>query len=648
MKIYLVTAPLTNTNSPYPATAYLAKFLRGLGHEALQKDLGIELLHLLFQPRGLDRLKESFSNSCRPLDAYGKHFLDNFNLFRRYITVAMKLLQLKDESSSYLMINTDFVRNGPTARSYTWSKDIGEKSESMGLWDTALLRAGQYINDIVGAFCELDADFDLCGYGSSLVRQGTSFDPLAERLKLSTIFDDFLEELVPPILISNPDLLAISAPFSGNIYGAFRIAKLCKQARPDLPIVLGGGFPNTELRDLSEPRVFDFFDYVCLDDGEAPLKYLIEHLEGKRAKKDLKRSFFRANGAVRYVSNSQLPDEPHSRTGTPDYRGIDFANYFMDTTRGQHLNTVASTGYVTKSCKLTLAHGCYWRKCTFCDIHLDYVSRFEKTSAAEIVDRMEDLIATTGISSFHFVDEACPPVVLAGVAKLILERGLNVTWFGNIRFDPAFNRTLCKILADSGCIAVTGGLEVASDRILNLMNKGTTIAQVARVARFFSECGVKVHAYLMYGFPTQTEQEVIDSLEVVRQMFANGILSSGFWHRFMVTAHSPIGRTPEKFGALVHEDRTNTVIFARYSIPHIPSPFLDYKSLGLGLKKALASYSIGKGIDRDIGSWFSQEVPPTSLDSDFIRQSLLMRSNVEDEKSSRLTSETSNPLQVET
>lgn len=648
MKIYLVTAPLTNTNSPYPATAYLAKFLRRLGHEALQKDLGIELLHLLFQPQGLDRLKESFSKSSRPPDRYGKHFLDNFILFRKYITIAMKLLRSKDESSSYLMINADFVRNGPTAKSYAWSKDIDEKSESIGLWDTALLRAGQYIQDIVGAFCEIDAHFDLCGYGSTLVRKGTSFDPLAERLDTSTIFDNFLEELIPPILTTDPDLLAISAPFSGNIYGAFRIAKLCRQLRPDLPIVLGGGFPNTELRELNEPRVFDFFDYVCLDDGEAPIKYLIEHLEGKRERKDLKRSFFRSDGAVRYVSNNQLPDEPHSRTGTPDYKGIDFSDYFMDTTRGQHLNTVASTGYVTKSCKLTLAHGCYWRKCTFCDIHLDYVSRFEKTSAEEIVDRMEELFAATGISSFHFVDEACPPVVLAGVAKLILERELNVTWFGNIRFDPAFNRRLCRILAESGCIAVTGGLEVASDRILNLMNKGTTVAQVARVAHFFSECGVKVHAYLMYGFPTQTEQEVIDSLEVVRQMFASGILSSGFWHRFMVTAHSPIGRNPEKFGALVHEDRSNTAIFARYSIPHIPSPFLDYESLGLGLKRALASYCIGKGIDRDIRSWFNQEVPPTSLASDFISQSLLMRTNEEVRKNPRWNSETPNLLQVET
>lgn len=54
-----------------------------------------------------------------------------------------------------------------------------------------------------------------------------------------------------------------------------------------------------------------------------------------------------------------------------------------------------------------------------------------------------------------------------------------------------------------------------------------------------------VHAYLMYGFPTQTAQETIDSLEMVRQMFEQGIIQSGFWHQFAMTAHSPVGLDPK-------------------------------------------------------------------------------------------------------
>ena len=56
----------------------------------------------------------------------------------------------------------------------------------------------------------------------------------------------------------------------------------------------------------------------------------------------------------------------------------------------------------------------------------------------------------------------------------------------------------------------------------------------------------------MYGYPTQTEQETIDSLEMVRQMFEMGILQSGFWHQFAMTAHSPVGKNPEEFGVVPH------------------------------------------------------------------------------------------------
>jgi hypothetical protein len=75
-----------------------------------------------------------------------------------------------------------------------------------------------------------------------------------------------------------------------------------------------------------------------------------------------------------------------------------------------------------------------------------------------------------------------------------------------------------------------------------------TVEQVARVTRNFTEAGVMVHCYLMYGYPTQTVQETVDSLEMVRQLFEAGVLQSGFWHQFAMTAHSPVGIHPEKFG----------------------------------------------------------------------------------------------------
>ena len=145
----------------------------------------------------------------------------------------------------------------------------------------------------------------------------------------------------------------------------------------------------------------------------------------------------------------------------------------------------------------------------------------------------------TGQTGFHFVDEAAPPKALKSLAHALLARKLDISWWGNIRFEKSFNADLCQLLADSGCIAVTGGLEVASDRLLKLMKKGVSVEQVARVTRAFSDAGILVHAYLMYGFPTQTAQDTVDALEYVRQLFAAGCIQSGFFHRFTCTVHSP-------------------------------------------------------------------------------------------------------------
>src|SRR6476620_9245735 len=160
---------------------------------------------------------------------------------------------------------------------------------------------------------------------------------------------------------------------------------------------------------------------------------------------------------------------------------------------------------------------------------------------------MEALIAETGQTGFHFVDEAAPPAGLRALAERLIERKVVCTWWGNIRFEKTFTPKLAALLARSGCVALSGGLEVASDRLLERMQKGVTVAQVARVTRALTDAGIMVHAYLMYGFPTETAQETIDSLERVRQLLAAGVVQSGFWHRFAMTAHSPVGKNPAKY-----------------------------------------------------------------------------------------------------
>ena len=398
------------------------------------------------------------------------------------------------------------------------------------------------------------------------------------------------------------------------------MARQIKNHAPQTVVVMGGGYVNTELRELKDARVFDFVDYLTLDDGEAPFLHLLESLRTPEAPAKLLRTFRRENGVVVFQTTPGLHDIPLKECGTPTYDGLPLNKYLSLCELLNPMHRLWSDGRWNK---LTLAHGCYWKKCTFCDITLDYIGRYEDQGATLIVDRMEKLIAETGQTGFHFVDEAAPPKTLEAMARLIIERGLTVTWWGNIRFEKSFTPELAKLLAASGCVAMSGGLEVASDRLLQLMEKGVTVEQVARVTHAFTQNGIMVHAYLMYGFPTQTVAETVDALERVRQLFVEGCLQSAYWHRFACTVHSPIGKDPERYGIVLHETPST---FARNDVAFTDQTGVDHDALTPGLRKALYNYMHGFGLNDDVRKWFDfklpHKLPKANVPAHFIRHAL--------------------------
>jgi radical SAM superfamily enzyme YgiQ (UPF0313 family) len=409
-------------------------------------------------------------------------------------------------------------------------------------------------------------------------------------------------------------------PFPGNVYAAFRIAQFIKVASPDTKIVLGGGFVNTELRELTDPRVFNFVDFITLDAGERPLLALIEYLQGRRSVERLVRTFVRnADNTVCY-QNWLEPDVPFEDIGTPTWDGLPLDRYLSLLDMLNPMHRLWSDGRWNK---LTIAHGCYWKKCSFCDVSLDYISRYETATAELLVDRIEQIIAETGQTGFHFVDEAAPPKVLKALAEELIRRKVTISWWGNIRFEKTFTPELAELLADSGCIAMSGGLEVASDRLLKLMQKGVSVEQVAQVTRGFADAGILVHAYLMYGFPTQTLQDTVDALEYVRQLFENGCIQSGFFHRFTCTVHSPVGQDPAAYGIALQP--LPPISFAKNDVAFIDPAGVDHDLLGQGLKKAIYNYMHGIGLEEDVRNWFDLprgQVPKPSVPKQKIARAL--------------------------
>ncbi len=615
---------MTQLNTPYPATAYLTGFLRshaeGVGVEVAQADPALELFLRLFSRAGLGavlaELEEratEFGDADMPASvahflACGQHYVDT-------VDAVVRFLQGRDPSLALRLAGRELVPEGPRFDALADGAEDDDEPLAwafggLGTTDRAKHLASLYVDDLGDAVRDgIDRRFELSRYAEQLALSAPSFDPLQEALDAPpTLIDAMLDELTGELLAQHrPDLVGLTVPFPGNVYGALRIARAIKALAPATRVVLGGGYVNTELRELSEPRVFDYVDYITLDDGARPLLALLAHLRAQPGAPaaPLVRTFVRKRGAVVYEHDPSQHDISLRDAGTPTYDGLPLDRYVSLFEMLNPMHRLWSDGRWNK---LTVAHGCYWKKCGFCDISLDYISRYDPVSADLLVDRIEALIADTGQSGFHFVDEAAPPSGLRGLAERLLERNVVITWWGNIRFEKKFTAELAELLAASGCVAISGGLEVASDRLFELMQKGVTVEQVARVTRAFSAAGVMVHAYLMYGFPTETEQETIDSLERVRQLFAADCIQAAFWHRFAATAHSPIGLDPARYG--IELERAPVTSFARNGLAFVDPTGTDHDFLGAGLRRAVYNYMHGLGVDADVRSWFGERRKP--------------------------------------
>jgi radical SAM superfamily enzyme YgiQ (UPF0313 family) len=544
------------------------------------------------------------------------------SLERAYVETidpVIRFLQGRDPTLASRICQGAFLPQGPRF-SATDSDNRESLNRSHNQTDRAMHLATWYLEDLADLVqATLVPHFALSRYAESIAMQATTYDRLEEALAhpMSLTDEWMAEALWRHVERHQPSVVGISVPFPGNLYGALRIGQQLRARKPEIKVVLGGGYPNTELRRVQESRLFEVVDFVTIDDGERPFLCVLEYLQGKRVEGDLCRTFLRSGQNVVWRNGAREPDVPQAQVGTPTYDGLHLDQYIsvLDTLNPMH--RLWSDGHWNK---LTVAHGCYWKQCTFCDVGLDYIGRYDLSPGELLVDRIEALIAETGSRGFHFVDEAAPPVGLKQLALSLLERGVIISWWGNVRFESAFTPDLCRLLAASGCIALSAGLEAACDRLLELVKKGITVDQTVRVVQACRNAGILVHAYLMYGIPSETIGETVESLERVRQLFAHDLIQSAFWHRFTTTAHSPIGLNPQAYGIrlvgpefggfaendLIHED-------LHASVP---------EWVGEGLRAALWHYKEGQELTRDVREWFHERVPKPKVKRTWVKQVL--------------------------
>lgn len=609
MNILLITPPLVQLNCPYPATTQLKAYVESVTSDKVeQKDMSIELTERIFCREFLAPLfEEAFLRD--KLSTKAKAVAMNKEKYLFTVDAVMRFLRGEDNTIAARIAEGDFLPRGERFNKVD-DEDMSWAFGTVGIGDKAKHYASLYLTDIADFISDMVSNsFSLIRYGEQLALSAPKFDNMKRAVdKEANIIDIEMFNLLHNYIEEcKPQVVGFTVPFPGTLLGALKCGEYIKKNYPQIKIAIGGGYINTELRTITDPAIFEYIDYLLYDDGELPLTSLISFLKGEIAIHEVIRCKYLKDGVItnslKWSENVRFEALP-----APTYKGLPLDKYISMIELTNPMHKLWSDGRWNK---LTVAHGCYWAKCTFCDTELDYIGRYDAPTAVTVVDRMESIIRETGQSGFHFTDEALPPKLLIEIAQEILRRKLVVSYWGNIRFEKTFTREVCELLFESGCIAVSGGLEVASNRILKMINKGVTVEGAAAVAHYMTSSGIMVHTYLMYGFPTQTMQETIDSLDIVRQMFEEGLIQSAFWHCYTMTIHSKTGCCPAEFNAV----RKNCELapFANNGVAHSSeTDITDYRRLGDILYRATYNYMHGNGYDIPLKNWFeSKTVRPT-------------------------------------
>lgn len=663
----IIQPPLVQLNTPYPSGAYLLDFFNSLYEEKNVKgrvewfDLSNSFFHKIFCKHGIAHIFNStFEKALKLSSQYESQGDDNtaFHL-RRFISQKEFWINWIDEIIAIVCSSNskisgrefahEFIRSAHVPRGM-WVENFLSNLNRDVSTDDAQILSSLALADLADYITMVyDQNFALIRYAEHLATSTAEFSETIEGLKAPSL-NDFYKPLLLEKITSyknEPTLYCISVPFPGCFESALFSADLIRKECGDNAIIIfGGGYVNTELREISEKGIFDYCHILSYDKGYGSYIRLFDEfknaacgIEDEKQCFNLKEAFENIFDSRRFYNFSYLKngsviiplekeneeykvlykkEHEYIRKITPDYSHIDFTKYprLADDTNPMH--RIWNDGAWLKA---YIAHGCYWHRCAFCDTTLDYVKDYCLTDINSLYDSLCVQAEKTGVHGIHFVDEACPPVALQNFAlKNMAVKSSNkipLTYWGNIRFEKTFDRDLADLLSAGGLTAVSAGIEIATGNGLSAVNKGTDMENIVNACCAFKEAGILIHSYMIFGFWSQSVQDLIDSMETLRQLFEAGLLGSAFWHKFTLTLHSTVyeeykkGKYPEL--KILPQKKTQ---FAKNDL-HFEGEEKSEK-FSAPLNAALELWMHGEKLSKPVESYFPFKMPKPSIAKDYI------------------------------
>lgn len=537
-QVMLVYPPITDSTSPYHSLVYLASYARSAGFADIEiRDTNIEALNYCARPDVLADLTGQWQVRRRQLRSKaslsGPEQLEYLQLARAESVdakgVAAAIAVLRDPVQFY-----DY-------RAYRAA------AEQVSHWLESLSCSG------------LPSQFETGGH--ELRRRGqfslSSVADLTNELLLDHVvgpFADYYRNVFFPDLVRKaPRVVGINVTYTSQLPYALWLVRRIRRLLPETFIVCGGTEVGALWKYLIDRhRMADLFegaDACVVGEGETAFVRLLESVLAGRTPGpiqnvvtlDRNRRVVDLPPGIHYEELESLP--------TPEFGLMDSSPYFSPHPLVYYSPT----------------RGCYWNKCTFCDYGLNTGKPTSPWRQASVDKCIEDLRRISEHSRHVYLSvDVLAPGRLLQLANAVVDAGIDLRWSAEIRLERYFNLERCQVLRRSGCVAVSVGFESGSQRILELIDKGVALPDVENTIRNFSTAEVAVQMMGFTGFPSETHEEAMASVEFLarnRRWWTVSALGTFMLTPGAIVAKKPTPSGMERLGAYKNDDIARTLNF---------------------------------------------------------------------------------------
>ncbi|HEV2963992.1 MAG TPA: radical SAM protein [Candidatus Angelobacter sp.] len=343
------------------------------------------------------------------------------------------------------------------------------------------------------------------------------------------------------------DCIGISIVYDHQLLPALHLTRLIKEQWPEKLVLLGGTSISQCFKYLKDKtlmkRFFSVCDGIVVGEGETAT------CEIAATRGDLPHG--RIPNLITYdrkLDTLHLPQAIHYEKlpslGAPAYE------YPWDL----YLSPERGINY-------SPTRGCYWNRCTFCDYGLNTdkpTSPWRERPIDMVIEDLKNISNQQKVKYVYFAVDVMAPGYLERLSDAIGDSDLEIWWGAELRMEKIFSKDRCKKMANSGCVAVSFGMESGNQRVLDLIDKGTKVAYMGETMKNFAEAGIAVQLMAFSHFPTETEAErkqTVGFVELHKDSWSGGGIG-----KFVLTGTALVAKNPQKFGVNLIEPQKADIV----------------------------------------------------------------------------------------